>query len=136
VGTWHEYHLSFFNDVQKLVSGEWIIKRGYFHKLVIEFTTNVGKPLRYKGHIILEKGHMIAVLKGVSHDEHLFYRFIEPIPSNDNRVGGLWMSYDHNRDICCSASLLSTDELSEESAQTGIQMLTDSTAGVPIIRIK
>lgn len=136
VGTWHEYHWSFVNDVQKLVTGKWVIKRGYFHKLVVKFTTDVGRPLRYKGHIILEKGHMVAILKGVSHDEHLFCRFIEPVPSNATRVGGLWMSYDHNRNICCSPSLLSSEELNEEAARSDIATLTDSVASVPIMRIK
>jgi hypothetical protein len=136
VGTWHEYHWSFVNDIQKLVTGKWIIKRGYFHELIVKFTTNVGKQLEYKGYIILEKGHLIAVLKGVRHSEHLFYRFIEPVPSNVARVAGLWMSFDHNGKICSSASILSTDVLNEESAQADIGARTGLVASVPIIRIK
>ena len=135
-GEWHEYHWSFLNDVQRLVIGKWIIRRGYFHKLAVEFTIDVDKPLKYKGHIILERGHMIAMLEAVSHDEHLFYRFINPIPSNESRVGGLWMSYDHDGDICCSASLLSRSELKEEFAQREIKVLARMIASVPIIRIK
>jgi hypothetical protein len=134
-GEWLEYHASFAGDAV-LLGGAWRIKKGFRHRLVVDFQHENDKNLRYRGLLREERGQIIAMLKLVSDDEEtLCYRFVKPVGDRD-AVPGLWLSYARDGKIFSGAAVLSRKPLDETEVEKLFSNTIEQQAKFPALRIK
>lgn len=153
IGKWYEYHWTWHGGAKKLWHAKLVIRRGVKSKYTVSFdhlpqmaaSSSVklspdsqevadSDHLKYSGDLRTERGHIILVLGGTTHQESLMYRFRDWIPSSSDRVVGLWMSYDHSGSPAAGAALLSRKELSDAEAIQFIESHFASSRGLLRIR--
>lgn len=135
LGKWYKYHVSYREGASQLFETEWIIKRGFFkpYKVIYKYD---GRTLLYNGSMEFERGHLLFILRALSHPETVICRTTYPLPlANSSLSGkptsptqaqnknayrdsymmyGIWMSYDHDIQIASGATLMCREPIEDK----------------------
>lgn len=132
-GVWNGYHLTYYDGTFKILHSVWTIRRGVFQDYtVIAQHSNV----TYTGAIKPELNDLVITMKSTSHKEVVVYRFNNPLKSKQEIIPGIWLSYDHDINICSAAAFLSKEQLTEEELMKKFSEYFQKETGLPLMRIK
>jgi hypothetical protein len=147
VGTWNQYYWTWRDGRKQMWFGQVCVKRGILKPYSV--TTVMSPPdggdhniepsnrhavLRHRGELRLEGGHVIIETRANTHNESVVSRFPQWIPSETNRIVGIWMSFDHSGTPTAGAILLSRSNLDEPEASALIGRYTTTSTGLLRVR--
>lgn len=101
------------------------------------FTSILDNTLKYKGYITFEGDDRVVFHgEGDSHTESLTYRFYNPLAKSKVHTG-IWLSFDHDRQIAAGASIFSRHDLSKDEVlerMKQIQLAELNSMQIPLLR--
>lgn len=112
-GTWHVYHPTIRDGSALIEHSIWNISKGILVKYVVKETKAQSTSVIYKGDLRLERNHWLIKLRGVRHAEEASIRFYNPVPTEDARTWGLYVSIDYHGNPISGPGLISREELSD-----------------------
>lgn len=134
--TWKSFHYTTRKGKPEVIESDWTIKRGTLSPFKVTFEQ---PGLKYKGRIIFEGDDRILVYaKATTQNETVVYRFPNPLPSNGDSVSGLWMSYDHDKNIASGGSLLTRESIAKEEAKPRLisNIVSSQNERIPLITVR
>lgn len=134
-GLWYNYHWSYKNKQPVIFESTWEIKRGILQSFAITACYS-DSGLLYKGHIRIEGDQLMVVFGSTQHSEHPVYRFPYPIQSNCQMLHGLWLSFDHDKNIASGGAVVSRSRLTVSQAEEEIKRTLKSERHAILLRAK
>ena len=110
-GTWFSYHWTYLMHKPQIISSKLIIKKGIWSPYSFNLV-QVGTNLIYNGEGRVEGSHLVLTFKATGHEERTVCRF-QDILQSKNMTSGLWLSYDHDKNVASGGIILSKTEISE-----------------------
>ena len=114
-GNWYVYHMINRDGIIQVENSMWKIKKGFYSKFIVE-ERKVDYVL-YKGLLVFERNFWLVRLKGIKHDEEVYIRLINPIPTQDTRTQGLFLSLDYNGIATAGPVLISRKEILQDKVK-------------------
>ncbi|MCF2502735.1 hypothetical protein L0663_05055 [Dyadobacter sp. CY107] len=118
-GTWYSYHWTYIQHEPKIVFSIVDIRKGIWSPYRFKLTQR-GTNLIYKGTGRVEGSHLIFNFRATGHEERTICRFQDILTSLDV-TAGLWLSYDHDKNVASGAIILSQNEIPAEDIERTIR---------------
>lgn len=139
-GIWYSYHFTRKNQQVRTVSTKWKVERNYRGRLVVTGRRNGGLAagegvLQCKGSAFTEEGFLVILVQATGYDAHWSIRVNNPIPTNEQSVCGLWLSYDFDGDLTAGPILFSRDVMDLQQAELMLKRSVSASTSYKLLRV-
>jgi len=135
--TWFGYHWTVHRREPTLVKSKWIIKKGVTTLFSVRLEHLNVNQATYTGTARRENGQIFMTLTSdQGKPETTIYRYPDSVGRSVKNIHGLWLSYDYDEYIACSACILSAVELSDAEAEGAIMYGVDCFGDKPLMEVK
>jgi hypothetical protein len=124
-GVWYSYHYTRQNSVPLLKAVTWTITRNFRGQLVTVCQFDGSEDLRGTGILFRERGFLVLRTSATTYEEAEWaIRILDPWPTNDRIVPGLWLSVDFDGELTAGPIVFSRETLVSSKAEQYVKRCT------------
>jgi hypothetical protein len=123
-GTWYSYHYSRQHSRPLLKTVAWVIRRDFRGHYLAKCQYDDSPALRGAGSVSRERGFLVLHVSATTYEAEWTIRILDPLPTNERVVPGLWLSYDFDGELIAGPMIFGRERMSEAQAEDVLRSRT------------